>query len=110
MIYTPDGRVGAFQANEYKRLITTAVEKATRVATKNDLKAAISRALQEGKSIEEILRDLWEIRDGASESVESGFRAGSPTLGPPPMRIYPAAPVRSKSTFDFPDNRDVLAR
>ncbi len=58
MVYTPDGKVGAFQANEFKRLVTTAVEKATRVATKNDLKAAIAKALKEGKEIEEILRDL----------------------------------------------------
>ena len=66
MIYTPDGRVGSFQATEYKKLVTaavtTAVEKATReatqVATKKNLKAAISKALQEGKNIEDILRDL----------------------------------------------------
>jgi len=70
MIYTLDGRVGSFQAGEYRKLVTAAVttavtaavEKATReatqAATKKDLKAAISRALQEGTSIEDILRDL----------------------------------------------------
>jgi len=66
MVYTPDGRVGSFQANEYKRLVTTAVtravttavEKATQAATRKKLKVAISKALQEGRSIEDILREL----------------------------------------------------
>ena len=58
MVYTPDGRIGSFQADEYQRLITAAVEKATRDATKNNLKDAISRGLQEGKKIEDILREL----------------------------------------------------
>jgi len=62
MIYTPDGRVGAFQANEYRKLVTaavtTAVEKATETAVKKNLKAAILKALQEGRSIEDILREL----------------------------------------------------
>jgi len=38
--------------------VTTEVEKATQAATKKNLKAAISKALQEGKNIEDILRDL----------------------------------------------------
>ena len=66
MIYTPDGRVGSFQASEYKKLLTAAVtievekttREATQAATKKNLKAAITKALQEGKSIEDILRDL----------------------------------------------------
>ncbi len=70
MVYTLDGRVGSFQANEYQRLITaavtrevtTAVEKATRETTqieaKKNLKDAISKGLQEGKKIEDILREL----------------------------------------------------
>ena len=58
MVYTPDGRVGSFQASEYKRLITTAVEKATRTATKVELKEVIARGLREGRSIEDILKDL----------------------------------------------------
>lgn len=74
MVYTPNGRVGSFQADEYKRLITgavtrevtkevtVAVEKATREATqeatKKNLKDAISKGLQEGKKIEDILREL----------------------------------------------------
>lgn len=58
MIYTPDGRVGSFQAGEYRKLLTAAVEKAAQAATRKNLKAAISKALQEGKSIEDILRDL----------------------------------------------------
>ena len=70
MVYTPDGRVGSFQADEYRELITaavtrevtTTVEKATReatqAATKKNLKDAISKGLQEGKKIEDILREL----------------------------------------------------
>ena len=62
MVYTPDGRVGSFQAGEYRKLlttaVTTAVEKATQAATRENIKAAISRALREGKNIEDILRDL----------------------------------------------------
>ena len=66
MVYTPDGRVGSFQAGEYQRLITAAVtaavEKATRdateAATRKNLKDAISKGLQEGKKIEDILREL----------------------------------------------------
>ncbi len=74
MIYTPDGRVGSFQATEYQRLITaavtrdvtkkvtTAVEKATREATqaeaKKNLKDVISKGLQEGRKIEDILKEL----------------------------------------------------
>lgn len=66
MIYTPDGRVGSFQAGEYRKLLTTAVtmkvEKSTREATqaaiKKDLKAGIAKGLQEGRSIEDILREL----------------------------------------------------
>ena len=70
MVYTPDGRVGSFQANEYQRLITTAVTKevtaavekatreATQAATKKKLKDAIAKGLQEGKNIEDILREL----------------------------------------------------
>ncbi len=62
MIYTPDGRVGSFQASEYRKLLTTAVERATReatqAATRNNLKAAIAKGLQEGRSIEDILREL----------------------------------------------------
>lgn len=62
MVYTPDGRVGSFQAGEYRKLVTAAVaasvEKATQAATRKNLKAAISKALQEGRSIEDILKDL----------------------------------------------------
>jgi hypothetical protein len=70
MVYTPDGRVGSFQANEYKRLITVAVTRevtaavekttreATEAATKKNLKDAISKGLQEGRKIEDILREL----------------------------------------------------
>jgi len=58
MVYTPDGKVGAFQAKEYRQLVTEAVEKATQVRVKKDLKAALEQALKEGRSIEDILRDL----------------------------------------------------
>ena len=66
MIYTPDGRVGSFQANEYQRLITAAVtrevtatvEKAAQAEAKKNLKDAILKGLQEGKKMEDILREL----------------------------------------------------
>lgn len=58
MIYTPDGRVGSFQAGEYRKLLTAAVEKAAQEATKKNLKAAIAKALREGRSIEDILKEL----------------------------------------------------
>lgn len=58
MIYTPDGRVGSFQAGEYRKLLTAAVEKETQATAKENIKAAISKALREGRSIEDILRDL----------------------------------------------------
>ena len=50
MIYTPEGKVGAFQANEYKQLI--------RRATKEAVKAQVRQGLGQGRSIEDILRDL----------------------------------------------------
>ena len=50
MIYTPEGKVGAFQANEYKQLI--------RRATKEAVKAQVRHGLGQGRSIEDILRDL----------------------------------------------------
>lgn len=58
MVYTPDGKVGAFQVREYRDLVTQAVERAVQVRAKKNLKADIAQALQAGKSIEEILRDL----------------------------------------------------
>lgn len=58
MIYTPDGRVGSFQAGEYRKLVTTAVEKATQAATRKELKATINKALKEGKKIEDILKNI----------------------------------------------------
>ena len=62
MVYTPDGRVASFQAVEYRYLVASAVEKATReateAATKKNMKAAISKALRDGRSIEDILKEL----------------------------------------------------
>lgn len=46
MIYTPEGKVGAFQVKEYAGLIRTA------------FKAKVRQGLGQGKSIEDILRDL----------------------------------------------------
>lgn len=50
MVYTPEGKVGAFQANEYEDLI--------RKASKTAFKAKIRQGLEQGRSIEDILRDL----------------------------------------------------
>jgi hypothetical protein len=50
MIYTPEGKVGAFQANEYEALIGK--------AAKTAFKAKVRQGLGEGRSIEDILRDL----------------------------------------------------
>lgn len=50
MIYTPEGKVGAFQANEYKELIRKATEAA--------FKTKVRQGLGQGRSIEDILRDL----------------------------------------------------
>jgi hypothetical protein len=50
MIYTPEGKVGAFQANEYKELIHRALKVA--------LKTKVRQGLGQGRSIEDILRDL----------------------------------------------------
>ncbi len=66
MLYTPDGKVGAFQANEYTRLLSTAAVALGRAQgvvqakaeAKADLKKAIRKALEEGRSIEDILKDL----------------------------------------------------
>lgn len=54
MVYTPDGKVGAFQAKEYAQLI----DQAARKQVKQDLKTSIQKALEEGRNIEDILRDL----------------------------------------------------
>lgn len=58
MIYTPKGQVGAFQVNEYTRLLRTAIERAAKNSAKAELKVSVCRALKEGKNIEDILRDL----------------------------------------------------
>lgn len=62
MVYTPDGKVGAFQASEYRELVTKAVtrtvEKSATAKAKSNLKAMIERELKAGRSIEDILRDL----------------------------------------------------
>lgn len=62
MLYTPDGKVGAFQANEYARLLRTSAEAIGRaqgtVQARADVKEAIRKALGEGRSIEDILNDL----------------------------------------------------
>jgi len=62
MIYTPDGRVGSFQAGEYRKLLSASVEKTTReateAATRKSLKEAIAKGLREGKDIEDILKEL----------------------------------------------------
>ena len=62
MVYTPDGKVGAFQVKEYRELVTKAVtktvERSAKARVKMDLKAAIEQELKAGRTIEEILRDL----------------------------------------------------
>ncbi|MEK9145082.1 MAG: transposase [Elusimicrobiota bacterium] len=50
MVYTPEGQVGAFQAREFKDLVTTAV--------KTQAKDHIRKGLAEGRTLDEILRDL----------------------------------------------------
>lgn len=62
MLYTPDGKVGAFQANEYAKLLRTAAvvmgKAEAAVEAKAQLKEAIRKDLEEGKSIEDILKNL----------------------------------------------------
>lgn len=74
MLYTPDGKVGAFQANEYAKLLGAAAKEMGRAQgvaegkaqakaeaetkIKAELKASICKALGEGKGIEDILNDL----------------------------------------------------
>ena len=62
MLYTPDGKVGAFQANEYARLLRRAAQAMGRAEAaaeiKTELKDAIRKDLEKGKSIEDILHDL----------------------------------------------------
>ena len=50
MIYTPEGQVGAFQVKEYKDLITKAVSK--------EVKDQIREGLAQGRTLDEVLRDL----------------------------------------------------
>lgn len=54
MIYTPEGEVGAFQPKEYEELVTKAVTK----AVKNEVRETIRKGLAQGRSLDEILRDL----------------------------------------------------
>ncbi len=54
MVYTPEGEIGAFQVNEYKDLITRAVTK----EVKKDVKDRIREGLEQGRPLDEILRDL----------------------------------------------------
>ncbi|KAF0126212.1 MAG: hypothetical protein FD189_724 [Elusimicrobia bacterium] len=74
MLYTPDGKVGAFQANEYAKLLGTAAKEMGRAQgvaegkaqakaeaeakIKAELKTSIYKALGEGKNIGDILNDL----------------------------------------------------
>jgi hypothetical protein len=50
MIYTPEGQVGAFQAKEFQDLVTK--------AAKNAVKEEIRKGLAQGRSLDDILRDL----------------------------------------------------
>ena len=82
MLYTPDGKVGAFQANEYAKLLGTAAKETgwaqgvaegkaqgtaegkaqakaeAKAEIKAELKESIYKALGEGKSIRDILNGL----------------------------------------------------
>ena len=66
MLYTPDGKVGAFQAGEYAKLLGTAAKEMGRAQgvaqakaeARESIKESIRKALGEGRSIEDILKDL----------------------------------------------------
>lgn len=66
MIYTPEGEVGAFQVKEYQDLITNAVTRdVTKAVTqevtetvKKEVRDRIRKGLAEGRTLEEVLRDI----------------------------------------------------
>jgi len=58
MIYTPEGEVGSFQPREYADLITKAVTRDVTYRVTTGIRQRIEHCLEQGKSIEDLLREL----------------------------------------------------
>ena len=54
MVYTPEGQVGAFQVREFQDLVTKAVTK----TVKAEVRDRIRQGLAEGRTLDDVLRDL----------------------------------------------------